>query len=47
MAALMRAAEIICPDAVAMIRRRATLGTLWRAEDERAESERLAPKPAV
>lgn len=33
-------AEVVCPEAVAMSRRRVNLGTLWSAEHERVEAER-------
>lgn len=41
---VMEVAEAICPEAVAMIRRRVNLGTLWSAEHERAETERTKGK---
>ena len=40
----MNVAEATCPEAVAMIRRRVNLGTLWSAEHERVEAERKKAK---
>jgi len=44
-AALLRIAEIICPEAVARLTCRQSLGTLWRLEDENAEMARRFPQP--
>lgn len=38
-AVFMQVAEAVCPEAVAMIRRRIKMGTLWSAEHERAQAE--------
>lgn len=43
-AIFMQLAEAVCPEAVAMIRRRVNLGSLWSAEHERADAERTKGK---
>lgn len=43
-AVFMKLAEIVCPEAVEMIRRRVKHGSLWSAEHERDEAERAKGK---
>lgn len=38
-AVFMKIAEIVCPEAVAMIRHRVKMGSLWSAEHERSEAD--------